>query len=317
MKKELSALEIHFLIKELNLNGSKISKIFQHKDNLSFQLHIPGKGKTYLNLLNKILFPSNKKIKTQINPPGFCMFLRKHISNSRIEEVNQLSFERTIEFKTNKGNLFIELFGKSNIILCDKNNTILGSYRKANMSRTFEKGKKYETEEKPSPFKNLNKLKEPTGKSLATDYALGGKYSNYILEQTKIDKNNKPTEENKKTIIKFLKKFNPTPSLTEKEFALFKQKNSKEFEKFSELLTFLLEPELEEKIKDKQETIVEQQTKQLKKIEEQIKLNKQTAEKIYENHNVITNILKDIKNAKKHKEVKEINYKKKQLILDL
>ncbi len=317
MKKEISALELHFLIEEWNLKGAKFDKIFQYKDNFAFQMHIPNKGKKYLNLINKILFFSDKKIKISLQPPGFCMFLRKHLSNSRIIEVKQLSFERIIEFNTNKGKLLIELFGKNNITLCDNDYIILGAYRKSNISRDFEKGKKYPLEEKPTPFKNLTDLKEPIGKSLATDYALGGKYSDYILEQLKIEKTAKPTLQNKKKIINFLNTFKPKPSLTKNNFALFEQKNSEKFKTFSEILTSIIEPELEEKTKDKQKTIVEQQTKQLKKVKEQIVNNKQAAEKIYENYTLIKNIIKDIKNAKNYKEVKEINHKKKQLILDL
>ena len=81
MKKEISAFELHFLIKEWNLKGAKISKIFQLKDKFSFQLYIPTKGKTYLNVLNKMLFFSDKKIKNPIHPQGFCIFLRKKTLN--------------------------------------------------------------------------------------------------------------------------------------------------------------------------------------------------------------------------------------------
>jgi predicted ribosome quality control (RQC) complex YloA/Tae2 family protein len=317
MKKEISALEIHFLIKEWGLKGAKFDKIFQYKDNFSFKMHIPNKGKIYLNFLNKILFFSDKKIKTSIHPPGFCMFLRKYLSNSRISEVNQLTFERIIEFKTNKGILLIELFGKNNLALCDENYKIIGTYRPANMSREFKKGEIYPVEKKPNPFENLDELEEPIGKSLATKYSLGGKYSNYILHQLNLEKTAKPTTHNKEKIFSFLKKFEPEPSLKEKEFALFNQKNSKLFKTLSEILTTILEPELEEKVKDKQETIVKQQTKQLTKLKENIVSSKEAAEKIYEHYILITEIIKDIKNAKKYKQVKEVNYKKKQLILEL
>lgn len=74
--------------------------------------------------------------------PGFCMLLRKHISNGRIISVTQPGLERIIYFEIEhldelgdlcRKKLIVEIMGKhSNIIFCDDNDRIIDSIKHVN-----------------------------------------------------------------------------------------------------------------------------------------------------------------------------------------
>lgn len=81
--------------------------------------------------------------KSRENPqaaPSFCMILRKYLAGGRISEINQINFDRIIEFKIESRDelgytadyyLVIEIMGKhSNIILMDSNRKIVDSLKR-------------------------------------------------------------------------------------------------------------------------------------------------------------------------------------------
>ncbi len=126
-----------------NLISGKITKIYQPtKDELIMGIY-SNNNKYYLNIcINsancRINLTSNKKT-NPINPTSFCMLLRKHLSGSKIINIETLGLDRliTITFECctelndiiNK-KLIIELMGKhSNIILINNNNIIIDSCR--------------------------------------------------------------------------------------------------------------------------------------------------------------------------------------------
>ena len=129
----LSVLRQEF---EETLTGGKITKIYQ-----------PEKDEIVLFVFNrqtyKLLISANANVNrihlTEMptdNPkvaPSFCMLLRKHITNAVITGVNQMPYERVLEFCLSVNDelgykkemkLIFELTGKtSNIILTDGNYT--------------------------------------------------------------------------------------------------------------------------------------------------------------------------------------------------
>ena len=132
VKTQLASLEIHYLIKELQiLIDSKIEKIYTpSKNELILNLHSPKiqKQSLYINTPQSIYLtnyhPQAKK------PSDFCMFLRKHLNNTRLRKIQQLDSERIIELifesKDSNYSLIIEMFAQGNIILV-KNNFILSA----------------------------------------------------------------------------------------------------------------------------------------------------------------------------------------------
>lgn len=138
------ALSLNVLVKEFRdaLTGGKITKIYQ-----------PEKDEIVLFVFNKqtykLLISANAGVNrihitsaTFDNPktaPAFCMLLRKHITNAQITAVNQMPYERVVEFALTVSDelgykkdmrLIFELTGKtSNIILTNGEYIVLDSVK--------------------------------------------------------------------------------------------------------------------------------------------------------------------------------------------
>src|SRR3989344_9296931 len=130
MRKELSSLDLHFLVREFQeLVNAKIDKLFQDREFFLFQLHLISKGKMYLKIiLPGFIFISESK-ENVLETENFSLALRKHITDAKIISISQREFERILEIelaaKGRKYKLFAELFRPGNVILCDENETIL------------------------------------------------------------------------------------------------------------------------------------------------------------------------------------------------
>jgi len=136
MKQTMSSFDVGAITFELAkmLKGSRIDNIYHI---------IPSTVILSLHPKNDLIIEAGKRIhltKYQIKKPSapssFCMFLRKHLKNSIIEDVRQPSFERilflTLSTKNGALTLAAEFFGKGNIILLgeDRRITCALSYRR-------------------------------------------------------------------------------------------------------------------------------------------------------------------------------------------
>lgn len=120
------------------ING-KINKIHQpEKDELIFSIRNNSQNIKLLITSSSNYTRMHITKNTKINPiqsPVFCMLLRKHLTGSRITEINQINFDRIIEIifetkdelkSTTHKSLIIEIMGKhSNIILIDTQSKII------------------------------------------------------------------------------------------------------------------------------------------------------------------------------------------------
>ncbi|MGV8087224.1 MAG: NFACT family protein [Candidatus Woesearchaeota archaeon] len=237
MKKEISSLELYYLIKELKvIEESKIDRIYNSKDNskeLLISCHITGKGKTLLRiLLPGIIFLDNTKDSSG-TPTGFGMMLRKYLEGGRVRSLEQKDFERviTIDIETKMDSelvtyhLVIELFGKGNIIFCDNKFKILNILEEQKWKDRILK--RQETYLYPKSLTNILNIhekefieqlkssnKESIVKALAITFNLGGTYAEELCYITGIEKS-----ENTKTITdkKYLELYKNTILLTHKE----------------------------------------------------------------------------------------------------
>ncbi|NNG66217.1 Rqc2 family fibronectin-binding protein [Caldanaerobacter subterraneus] len=155
---------LHAIVKELKkeIEGGRIEKIYQpEKEDLIFTIR--SKGKNYKLLLSaNANYPrihlTKEDRENPLEPPMFCMLLRKHLQNGRIMEIKQLEFDRIVEVDIDTKDelqgqtiktLVIEIMGRhSNVILVDKaSQTILDSIKRVypDMSKVREvlPGKKY------------------------------------------------------------------------------------------------------------------------------------------------------------------------------
>lgn len=86
-----------------------------------------------------LIYLTEENKPSPMTAPTFCMVLRKHLNNCRIEKISQLGLERVLcmelEHLNEMGDLcrkylYIELMGKhSNIIFCDEENTVIDSIK--------------------------------------------------------------------------------------------------------------------------------------------------------------------------------------------
>lgn len=333
MKTQLSSLEIHYLVKELQiLIDSKIDKIYHSSKTeliLNFHSAKSGKQSLYINTPQTIYLttysPESK------NPSEFCMFLRKHLNNTRLRKIQQLESERiielTLESKETKYELIIEMFAKGNIIL-NKNSIILSAinYQKFK-DRTIRPNIEYIYPKKEFNFLNL-KLKdikellkksdkESLVKCLAMDLGLGGVYAEEACYLAKLDKNLKSSELNRKKAEDLLKAINQlinkksNPQILYKQdevkdiipikLEFYKDLKQKEFKTYNEALNYYFSEEHE-----KQKLLAKNQIhlEKIKKIEDIVKKQKQKIKQLEEQ-------------GKDYKRKAELIYEKYQLINEI
>lgn len=134
-------ITISALVSEIKdkIIGGRIDKIYQ-PENDEIILSIRSFGKAYKLLLTAN--PSNPKFhftndsrNNPMNPPLFCMVMRKHLQSGKIIAIEQPNFDRIINIYIESMNemgdysvkkLILEIMGRhSNLILTDDNNIIL------------------------------------------------------------------------------------------------------------------------------------------------------------------------------------------------
>ncbi len=236
MKSDLSALEVHYLVRELQpLIGGKIEQIYQiGKEELVLQFHVPNVGKQILRIvLGKMIYLASVKSSIPEKPPGFCLHLRKRLRSARLRGVSQIGFDRIVEFiletKDAKFRFVVDLFSKGNLILCDDDGKIVSVLERQEWKdRSVKPGEQYSSPEKEVNFlqlteEDLNAVlmgsdRENLVKSLAIDLGLGGVYAEEICLLAGVDKNLKPGQLSDKEKAALLK---ASVSLVDKDIGSF------------------------------------------------------------------------------------------------
>lgn len=116
MKKQLSSLDINFLLKELEiLKDSRVDKIYQPEKNTTiFSLYKTNVGKKILKInIGQSLFLIEEK-ESYEETLGFGMLLRKYLDGYFLYDIEQIKPERIVKLsfkiKDNKKNLYLEFF---------------------------------------------------------------------------------------------------------------------------------------------------------------------------------------------------------------
>lgn len=140
----LDGLTLHTLTKEIEkkiING-KIYKIFM-PTKMSLLFIIKQRNETYnlmadMSKATPLLYLIDKTPSMPNTPPAFCMLLRKHLENGRINVFEQAGLDRVINMTIdNIGNarqiiskkIIFELTGKNSNIILTNNNIILDSLK--------------------------------------------------------------------------------------------------------------------------------------------------------------------------------------------
>ncbi|MBU4283530.1 MAG: NFACT family protein [Nanoarchaeota archaeon] len=374
MKKNITALELSYVLKELKvLLDSKLDKIYHpDKKTLLLQFHITSKGKKILRInLPDYIYLTDYKEKSPEKPSGLCMVLRKNLEQSRLRSIKQLGSERIVELlfeKKEKHKLFIELFSPGNIILCKEDGTIISALEtKKWKERTIRGGIEYVFPKHEVNFFDLKKaelkelLKSTEKDSLVTclaiDLGLGGVYAEESCLLAEIDKKINPkklNEDNLNSLLKAIKslcnkKINPCSVYDEKNLIditpfsleLYKDFKKQDFKRYNEALDNYFTGQVkEEKIDeselahkkqvDKLNKIIDEQQKQVERMQTSIKTNSEKAELIYTNYKLIESIITELKKAREkyswqeikeklkgHKIIKDINEKEGKIIIEV
>ncbi len=135
----LTITRLCFELNQILLNA-RIDKIHQPlKDELVFSIRQPGSGSFRLLLSANPRWArmhlTGEKQANPVNPPAFCMLLRKYLEGGKIQKITQLDFDRIIHIEIEaldeyrewrKKILICEFMGKhSNIILIHPENQVI------------------------------------------------------------------------------------------------------------------------------------------------------------------------------------------------
>ena len=191
MKKELSAIELYHLMPELKqAEGQRIAKIFMPgKKDFVFRL----KNTNLRVILPGFIYLAEATPKNPDQPPNLCMQLRKHLQGGIIRSIRQIETERVIEIEISTRSttymLFIEIFGKGNLILTQDDVIISALTYRRWSDRAILKGESYVA---PRPDHSFLKISEkdmqdapdtPLAKWLAIEFGLGGTYAQEVCLQ--------------------------------------------------------------------------------------------------------------------------------------
>jgi predicted ribosome quality control (RQC) complex YloA/Tae2 family protein len=328
---ELTSLDLSILMEEfLELEDGHVQKVYQRGEELTIEIYIPGDGKKRLLIGTDRAFLTKYKRDNPTRPPGFCMELRKHLGH--IEEVNQRGFDRILEIKSGDTKLICELFGKGNFILTD-NGKIIGALREEDWAdREIRVGNEYTYPEPTTDprevddFFELMDEESEIVREIASKLSFGGTYAEEALKRANIEKNTEISELDDKRRGKISEEIekmlnsaeSPEPKLyldgedpvRASPFQLEKYADSEEieFENFSEAIDefYYRRKQLEEKRKkeeayqEKKEGIERQKQQQERKIEglrKSAEQNRETAEKIYDNYQLLDELKRKMESA--------------------
>jgi len=203
-----SSFDVHIIVdefkKDFNILGMKVDKIYKIHDEIRIKLY--GRGRRDLILKpGKAIFLTSYPKKAPQNPSGFAMQLRKYLGGLRIMDIEQVGFDRLVKIAFGlygnedmddviKYYLIVELFGNGNLILADDELNIVGVLQAQNWStRSLKAREKYEPPPKMmSPFEvdmeEMHDENYEVVKLLATKINIGGMYAEEICLRAGLEK---------------------------------------------------------------------------------------------------------------------------------
>ncbi|MDP3728406.1 MAG: NFACT family protein [bacterium] len=351
--KTLSSLEIQAVVAELQKYiNARVDQIYQpDATEISIALHRSDLGRNFLRIIpGTVLYITTKKRASPKESINFCRFLRKRLGSTRLKEILQKNRERIVELHfEGKESYFIliaEFFSKGNLILCDKNYTIISAFQvQLWKDRKIKAKQKYEyPPERKIDFKDFAEFKsylesnkkESIVKTIALGLNMGGVYAEELCFRAKIAKETKdPQEKELQELFKQLQmllseelhpnRINGEPY----PIHMHERGDGEAIESYNKALDEYYAPfmnaaedeeqeEETEKKKNKWEDMIREQEKQKIQVEKAIEENRIKAEWIYNNYMEAKEIL-DLFKQKNFTELKKkgVEIEGKNLLIEI
>ena len=311
---------------------------FLNTDNNLLRIKIR-QNKEMKDLIIGLGFTLITKLKTEAKEnKGFPLILNNKLENKQIKNIVQLNMEKILKFEFLEFNLYCEFFSRNNIILTDKDDTIIISLIKEEWKdRKIAQKQKYVLPQ--NDFGNiLNYVSKEEDidkeKNLISNVIKNVSISPVLIEQiilhNKLDKEKYVFKDYKK-VVDYLKEIYSKPIINKTKYFVFKDKLclfSLDVPFFDEincplndiLDILFLKKEIYfcenksfdqfEKEKKHLQSIIDQQIKAKEKIETKALIAKQNAEFIYSNFEILE-IIKELYMTKINKKQNIIEFEKK------
>ena len=340
--REIANIELFCICKELQvLVGARLTKLYEvGRDEFRLRFHSQqGDIDVFCKLRERLNITQYIKEAPQ-KPSTFIMALRKYIEGAHVKSVMQYGLDRVVVFELEKENgfmLIFEMFSNGNLILADKQCSILHAYRNEEWKdRKVRRGEKYifPKSERIDPLElNEAQLKglldsKKLVPSLSIKINLGPAYLEEACRRAKLDLGKSADSLTEKEVgelfaglievMEYVNKPEPTIYIREGayiDYSLFPFKKYEgmemlQFKSLSELLDefYLHYSEKEEKVDGRKlriELKLKEQEKSLNEFKGKAKEGKEIGDAIYGNFDRVEAILNFVKKMRKLKKSQE------------
>lgn len=265
-------------------------------------------------------------------PPAFAMLLRKYLAGGRITDIRQQGLQRTIIIDVRKSeqlfHIIIEVFDEGNIILCNEDLSIIQPLtRQRFKDRDVLPGAVYVFQ--PPDVSSLSKeefAEQLAGddrdivRSLAVGSFLGGRYAEYIVSTTGVDKNILAKDVDASVVYNAIHtlldtvRTHPRPVLSKSGCHPIRFGNEEEgsFDSFNAALAafYPLAPPVkkqeEKKRVSREDRIRHQQEEAIEKFKKNITRNEELAALIYEHYGFVSEIITTLSKASESRSWQDI-----------
>ncbi|MBN1275043.1 NFACT family protein [Candidatus Woesearchaeota archaeon] len=325
----LSSLDVHYLIRELRplIQDAYVDKVYQDKEDFLIRMRSPKTGKQQLYIkVPDALFLTEHRFPWPRQPGGFCMQLRKHLTNAQLKGAEQHGFDRIVELVFLKGDkawrLVIELFSKGNVVLVNEEGVIRGVMDlqrwkdrtlRVNAPYEYPPGKENPLDLTQGEFSSLfaDAGKEVV-KFCAATLGLGGKYAEELVSRLGFEKGRKDLDVRELSLLhegfKELLEVEPSPVVEDGDAAPFPLKgwDGEAQPSFSAAVEQLVVAEKAGAIdasvagvtasrKDKHQRIIDEQSLKLGGYRASAEENRRKGEFIYERYQELSSLFEELR----------------------
>ncbi|MBI4147953.1 NFACT family protein [Candidatus Woesearchaeota archaeon] len=134
MKREYSYVELTYLVNEwIPWIGARIARVTVAGDEISFELYKTGQGKTHLTIAPPLAWMGDYRVTPLQKQPPFGAQLRNLLEGKRIEDIRLVKGERIILVESGECTIVIQLYGKGNLVIMEKD-VVIGALHRGRIS---------------------------------------------------------------------------------------------------------------------------------------------------------------------------------------